>query len=38
MEAFQNMLAEATESYANLMNAPFALYQKNLEAFRQGNE
>jgi uncharacterized protein YdiU (UPF0061 family) len=38
MEAFQKMLTEATESYTNLMNAPFALYQKNLEAFRQGNK
>src|ERR671917_428769 len=38
MEAFQRMLTEATESYANLMNAPFALYQKNFEAFRQGNK
>ena len=36
MEAFQKMLAEATESYTSLMNAPFALYQKNLEAFRKG--
>ena len=32
MSAFQEMLAEATASYANLMNAPFELYQKNLEA------
>jgi uncharacterized protein YdiU (UPF0061 family) len=38
MEAFQKMLAEATESYANLMNAPFTLYQKNLETFRRGGE
>jgi hypothetical protein len=38
MEAFQRMLTEATESYANLMNAPFALYQKNLEAFRKGEK
>ena len=36
IEAFQRMLAEATESYTSLMNAPFALYQKNLEAFRKG--
>ncbi len=32
MGAFQQMLAEATNSYAELINAPFALYQKNLEA------
>src|SRR5919107_1562049 len=38
MEAFQKMLTEATESYTSLMNAPFALYQKNLEAFRQDNK
>jgi uncharacterized protein YdiU (UPF0061 family) len=38
MEAFQKMLTEATESYTNLMNAPFDLYQKNLEAFRQGEK
>jgi phage-related tail protein len=37
MEAFQAMLDEAMNSYANLMNAPFDLYRKNLEAFgRQG--
>jgi predicted nucleotide-binding protein (sugar kinase/HSP70/actin superfamily) len=37
MEAFQAMLGEAMNSYANLMNAPFELYRKNLEAFgRQG--
>jgi hypothetical protein len=37
MEAFQAMLGEAMNSYANLMNAPFDLYRKNLEAFgRQG--
>ncbi|MBA2512083.1 MAG: hypothetical protein M3479_02500 [Actinomycetota bacterium] len=38
MEAFQKMLTEATESYSNLMSAPFALYQKNLETFRKGGE
>ena len=38
MEAFQRMLTEATESYTNLMSAPFELYQKNLEAFRQANK
>ena len=37
MEAFQAMLGEAMNSYTNLMNAPFELYRKNLEAFgRQG--
>ncbi len=36
MEAFQKMLGEATQSYTDLMNAPFALYQKNLEMFRKG--
>ncbi|MGH3088787.1 MAG: hypothetical protein ACRDSJ_15890 [Rubrobacteraceae bacterium] len=32
MNAFQQMLADATNSYAELMRAPFDLYQKNLEA------
>ncbi len=36
MEAFQGMLAEAMDSYTSLMNAPLALYQKNLEAFGGG--
>src|SRR5215217_2524417 len=37
MEAFQAMLGEAMNSYANLLNAPFELYRKNLEAFgKQG--
>ena len=37
MEVFQAMLGEAMNSYANLMNAPFDLYRKNLEAFgKQG--
>ena len=37
MEAFQKLLADAMDSYMNLLNAPFALYQKNLEALgRQG--
>ena len=37
MEAFQKLLTEAMDSYMNLLNAPFALYQKNLEALgRQG--
>ena len=37
MEAFQAMLGEAMNSYASLLNAPFDLYRKNLEAFgKQG--
>ena len=37
MEAFEAMLGEAMNSYANLMNTPFELYRKNLEAFgKQG--
>jgi hypothetical protein len=37
MEAFQNMFQEAMDSYTNLLSAPFALYQKNMEAFgKQG--
>ncbi len=38
IEAFQKMLAEATNSYMELMSAPFSLYQKNLEAMRRRNE
>jgi hypothetical protein len=38
MEAFQKLLAEAMDSYMNLLNAPFALYQKNLEAFGKRSE
>ena len=38
MEAFQRMLGEATDAYANLMNAPLSLYQKNLEAFGRRGE
>jgi hypothetical protein len=38
MEAFQNLLAEALDSYVNLLNAPFALYQKNLETLRRRDE
>ena len=38
MEAFHNLLAEAMDSYANLLNAPFALYQKNLEALGRRGE
>ncbi len=37
MEAFQAMLGEAMNSYTSLMDAPFDLYRKNLEAFgKQG--
>ena len=37
MEAFQAMLGETMNSYANLLNAPYDLYRKNLEAFgKQG--
>jgi prophage DNA circulation protein len=38
MEAFRNLLSEATDSYMNLLNAPVALYQKNLEAFGKRGE
>ena len=38
MEAFQRLLSEAMDSYMNLLNAPFALYQKNLEAFGRRTE
>jgi hypothetical protein len=38
VEAFQRMLAEATNSYMELMSAPFSLYQKNLEAMRRRSE
>ena len=38
MESFQNLLAEAMDSYVNLLNAPFALYQKNLEALGRRGE
>ena len=38
MEAFQRMLGEAMQSYTNLMNAPFDLYQKNLESFGRRGE
>ncbi len=38
METFQNLLSEAMDSYMNLLNAPFALYQKNLEAFGRRSE
>ncbi len=38
MEAFQAMLGEAMNSYTNLLNAPFDLYRKNLEAFGKQGE
>jgi hypothetical protein len=38
VETFQNLLTEAMDSYMNLLNAPFALYQKNLEAFGRRGE
>ena len=38
MEAFQAMLGEAMSSYTNLLNAPFDLYRKNLEAFGRSGE
>ena len=38
VEAFQKMMAEAMDSYMNLLNAPFALYQKNLEALGRRGE
>jgi hypothetical protein len=38
MEAFQKMLAEAMDTYMNLLNAPLSLYQKNLEALRRQGE
>ena len=36
LEAFQQMFQEAMGSYTEMLNAPFSLYQKNLEAFRKG--
>lgn len=33
MQTFQKMLSETADSYAQLMAAPFSLYQKNLEAW-----
>ena len=38
MEAFQRMLGETMDTYVNLLNAPLALYQKNLEAFGRRSE
>lgn len=36
--AFQEMFQEAVNSYAELMNAPYDLYRKNLEAFSGGSQ
>lgn len=33
MEAFQQMFQETANSYTEMMNAPYDLYRKNLEAF-----
>lgn len=33
VDAFQKMFQEAVNSYMELMNAPYELYRKNLEAF-----
>jgi hypothetical protein len=38
MEAFQQMLGEAMASYTSLMNAPYELYRKNLDAMRKMGE
>jgi hypothetical protein len=38
VETFQDLLTEAMDSYMNLLNAPFALYQKNLEALGRRGE
>lgn len=38
MQTFQQMLAEATDTYAQLMSAPFSLYKKNLEAWSKSEE
>lgn len=37
VDAFQQMFQEAVNSYAELMNAPYDLYRKNLEAFGGGS-
>lgn len=37
-DAFQQMFQEAINSYAELMNAPYDLYRKNLEAFGGGSQ
>ena len=38
MDAFQKMFQEAVNSYMDLMNAPYDLYRKNLEAFGGGGK
>lgn len=38
VDAFQGMFQEAIESYTELMNAPYDLYRKNLEAFGGGSQ
>ena len=38
MDAFQQMFQEAANSYAELMNAPYDLYRKNMEAFGGGRQ
>ncbi|CAN5645943.1 hypothetical protein BH24ACT21_BH24ACT21_16460 [soil metagenome] len=38
MEAFQQMFQDAVNSYMELMNAPYDLYRKNLEAFGGGGK
>ncbi|MGB3633610.1 MAG: hypothetical protein WA982_06185 [Rubrobacteraceae bacterium] len=38
MDAFQQMFQEAINSYTEMMNAPYDLYRKNLEAFSGGRK
>ncbi|MGF1473519.1 MAG: hypothetical protein ACFB50_17495 [Rubrobacteraceae bacterium] len=38
MDAFQRMFQEAVASYMELVNAPYDLYRKNLEAFGGGTK
>lgn len=38
VQSFQKMLSEATDSYAQLMAAPFSLYKKNLESWGKPEE
>ena len=38
VDAFQQMFQEAIESYTEMMNAPYDLYRKNLEAFGGGGK
>ena len=37
-DAFQQMFQEAANSYVELMNAPYELYRKNMEAFGGGRQ